>query len=214
MFPFIGKGQSTSLGWWQIINAEIVLNNQWSINVEGHLRSQRFIKALNFYEIGSNLNYKPYKDVSMSCGVNQIETFSNEGNFAKPITGKELRVWEQLAFINNIGKIRIEHRYRVEQRWRSDGYRNRFRLRLNSWIPINKPTMEKGTFYANLYDEVFFTDKWPNFEMNWVFGGLGYQFSSSAKFQAGWFKQYNHASHPITKINLLQTSLFIRLKPS
>jgi hypothetical protein len=37
---------------------------------------------------------------------------------------------------NNIGRVKLEHRYRIEQRFTSNaGYRNRFRYRINAIVP-------------------------------------------------------------------------------
>lgn len=213
-WPFMVNSQSALPGWWQIINTEIVFNNKWSFVADVQLRSQKIINELNFNQFGLSINYKPLKDVSILGGLNQLNTYSNGGNFKKPVLSKELRLWEQVAFVNNIGRIRIEHRYRVEHRWRSNGYRNRFRIRLNTIIPINKSTVEKGTLYATLYDEVFISDKLPNYELNRLQGGLGYQFSPSIKLVIAWIRQYSYSVNNNTASNhLLQTTLSLRLKP-
>lgn len=46
----------------------------------------------------------------------------------KPYVNDEFRIWQQLVLTNNIGRIKLEHHYRIEQRFTSNaGYRNRFR---------------------------------------------------------------------------------------
>lgn len=103
-----------------------------------------------------------------------------------------------MAFLNNIGRIRIEHRYRIEQRWRTNGYRNRFRVRLNTIFPINKPSIQKGTIYATIYDEIFLADKVPYYELNRILGGLGYQFAKPVRLVIAWLRQYNYSVNNIT----------------
>jgi hypothetical protein len=103
-------------------------------------------------------------------------------------------LWEQLVSSQFLGRIKFEHRYRVEQRWLNTGYRNRFRYRLSANIPINKPKVEPGTLFGIFYDEVFFNNKAPNFERNRVAALLGFQFSKPFAIQTGVLNQYNITS--------------------
>ena len=115
-------------------------------------------------------------------------------------------------YFNNINRIKIEHRYRIEQRWRGGEYKNRFRYRINPVIPINKSTIEKGCIYASIYDEIFLSNKAPHFERNRFFVGLGYQPLSTVSIQMGWIRQYDYniASGGSNK-NFFQTTLLLRL---
>jgi hypothetical protein len=70
-------------------------------------------------------------------GVGDFTTYNAHGNFESPVQ-TELRSWEQFQLNGNINKIKLEHRYRIEQRFFSYGYRNRFRYRINTVTPILK----------------------------------------------------------------------------
>ena len=51
---------------------------------------------------------------------------------------EEHRIWQQLIVNDFIGRVKFEHRYRIEQRWVNKQYLNRFRYRLMLFVPVNK----------------------------------------------------------------------------
>lgn len=92
-----------------------------------------------------------------------------------------------------LGRLKFEHRYRIEQRWTTAlGYRNRFRYRINSVVPINHNKVEPGVFYGSAYDEIFLTNSNPHLERNRVFGGAGYQVSKHFNAQLGYLYQTDY----------------------
>lgn len=206
------KSQSNTLGSWNIVNGEYNLNKKWNLWGEAQVRSQKITDQFFYHELKGGINYRFNKNLLILLGTGQYGTYSNGGNFKSPVLVHEFRLWEQFTLVNNIDRIKIEHRYRVEQRWRTDGYRNRFRYRINPIIPINKRSIDKGTLYASIYDEVFLTNKGPYFERNRIFGGLGYQFSAPFTLQTGWVRQFDYsANNTGSKKDFLQTTLFLRI---
>src|SRR5947209_16480812 len=101
-------------------------------------------------------------------------------------------MWEQFVLNNNIDRIKIEHRYRVEQRWINGNYFNRFRYRLNAVVPLNHSTTIPKTIFVSVFDEVFFTDKVPYFIRNRFFAGTGYQFNKIFTMQVGFIRQFDY----------------------
>src|SRR4051812_9321007 len=158
--------QTNVLGSWDVANAEYYLNNKWNLWGEVQTRSQKLTDDFYYHELKGGVNFKPNKNLAVLLGTGQYGTYSNGGNFKSPVLSHEFRIWEQLTLVNNIGRVKIEHRYRIEQRWVNDNYRNRFRYRLNPIIPINKPAVEKGTLFATIYDEIFLTNRAQYFERN------------------------------------------------
>lgn len=206
------KSQNNTLGAWHIINTEYYLSKKWNLWGEAQLRSQKLSNEFFYHELKGGVNYKPNKNLAILLGTGQYETYSNGGNFKSPVLSLEFRLWEQVTLVNNINRLKIEHRYRIEQRWRTDGYRNRFRYRLNPIIPINKTTINKGTLYASIYNEIFLTNRGQYFERNRVYGGLGYQFSDPFTLQIGWIRQFDYAGNNTkSKKDFIQTTIFFRL---
>ncbi len=191
LFSFAGFGQSNYLGTWNVINAEYFLTRKWALWGEIQTRSQKVYADFSYHELKGGFSYRPNKTMGLLFGIGQFATYSNGGDFKSPVITHELRMWEQMTLVNNIDRIKLEHRYRTEQRWRGDEFRNRFRYRINPIIPINKSNIEKGTIFATIFDEIFLSDIAPHFERNRFFAGLGYQPSKIMTIQFGWVRQYD-----------------------
>ena len=109
-------------------------------------------------------------------------------------------------------RLKLEHRYRAEQRWTSDGFRNRFRYRINSALPLNNKKIEAGTYYLTASNEIFFTNRAPYFERNRVFLGAGYEFSPFFTLQAGYLHQFDYKISDETGKNFLQLSFLFEMQ--
>lgn len=190
--PVISHAQSNRLGSWDIATAMINPNNRFSFWVETQTRSQGLTSDFYYYETKGGAVYNIKKKMAAMLGVGNYHTFDYPGNFKGGALVKEFRLWEQLILNNNIDRVKIEHRYRIEQRWLNGEYRNRFRYRFNPVVPINHPTVVARTLYATAFDEIFFTNNAPYFERNRFFAGAGYQFSDLFAFQAGFIRQFDY----------------------
>ena len=109
--------------------------------------------------------------------------------YAKPLN-VEKRLWEQITLTQYSHRLKLEHRYRIEQRWLRFGdgstdFRQRLRYRFNAFLPLNKKTLAAGTVFLSAYDEIFLNPKGPVFERNRVYGGVGYQFSRTSWRRSG-----------------------------
>lgn len=204
--------QANDLGFWDVVNGEWYLNKKWNFWGEVQLRSQKLTNQFYYHELKGGVNFKPDKNIAILLGTGQYGTYSNGRNFRSPVLNHEFRLWEQLTFVNNIDRLKIEHRYRIEQRWLTSGYRNRFRYRLNPIIPINKSTVGKGTLFASIYDEIFLTNKGQYFERNRFYSGLGDQFSNPFTLQINWIRQFDYLGNNTSrKKDFLQTTLIFKL---
>jgi hypothetical protein len=102
---------------------------------------------------------------------------------------EEHRIWQQFITVNKVGRLKLEHRYRIEQRWINKEYKNRIRYRLMAFYPINKPTIEQGTIFLGIYDEIFLNTQQNYFDRNRLYGALGYQINKLTGVQAGMLHQ-------------------------
>ncbi|HZY77873.1 MAG TPA: DUF2490 domain-containing protein, partial [Cyclobacteriaceae bacterium] len=122
-----------------------------------------------------------------------------------PIYGKqpnkfvnnEHRLWQQVLFKHDIGKVHLSHRGRLEQRYIQvhsisngeviyegfDYYANRFRYRMMAIVPIT------GKVSASFYDEVFLSWGPPvtyhKPDQNRLFAGVGYQVNKNLVITSG-----------------------------
>ena len=109
----------------------------------------------------------------------------------------EKRLWEQVTLTQYAHRLKLEHRYRIEQRWLafrdgSTACRQRMSSRLNTSLPLNAKSIAGGTVFLPAYDEIFLNPKGPVFERNRVYLGAGYQFDSHFILQIGYVNQANY----------------------
>jgi hypothetical protein len=197
------------LGTWNIVNAKLTLSDQTSLFIEPQLRSLSFYDEFHYYEIKGGVTHELVKGLSGTLAMGTYNTFQEGGNFRTPAVQEEVRTWEQVNLRQNFGIFRIENRYRAEQRFTSNNYRNRFRYRLNVIAPLNNKTVEPKTFYLTLWDELFFTNRAPYFERNRIFGGFGYEFSKRWAAQVGYIHQFDYKILDETGRDFLQISLLM-----
>ncbi|HZV67996.1 MAG TPA: DUF2490 domain-containing protein [Saprospiraceae bacterium] len=200
------------MGSWSIVNAKLNLNSHWSIWTEGQLRSIQLYDEFFYYEVKGGLTFNLKDHLALTAGVGRYATYTLGGNFEQPFTTEETRTWLQLVMEQKWDRINFEHRYRVEQRHLSTGYKNRFRYRLNAVIPINHPEFVPKTFYAYIGDEVFFTSIAPFYERNRFFTGLGYKVTKAFTIQSGYMRQYDYKLTSETSRDFLQVALLFNFR--
>jgi len=165
------------------------ITDEWSIHTEIQYRNHT-VAPVNIEQLllRTGLNYHLSSSAMLTAGYGYIASHEFESDQRSP-ESREHRIWQQLIMTNKIDRLKFEHRYRVEQRWVNDDYRNRLRYRLMVFLPLNKPVIEKGTVFLGLYDEIFMNTKQTFFDRNRLYGAVGYQFSKTTQAQLGLLHQ-------------------------
>ena len=197
-----------NLGSWNILNINLKANAKWSIFAESQIRSLSFYNEFHYYELKTGITYKMGEDLSATSGFGSYNTFSEGGNFKTPMQNKEIRTWFQFNIKNQKQFFLIEHRYRAEQRFTSNGFRNRFRYRLGVTIPINSLKTEPKTFYLSIWNEVFLTNNEPFFERNRLFLGFGYEINKNLTVQTGYIYQFDYKINDETGRDFINLGLY------
>jgi len=206
---YAAHAQADKLGTWNIVNVVYKPFSHFAFFTDFQVRAQTIEN--NFYYTENNIGaiYSIPKKIAVVVAAGRHRIFDYPGNF-KNLQAKEFRLWEQVTFNTYFDPLRIEHRYRIEQRWVDGEYRNRFRYRINPVIPINSNMLAPHVVYATASEEVFLSDKASFFEQNQVFAGMGYYFSTVATLQAGVVYLYNyHSSGEGSGKKFIQTSLLL-----
>lgn len=180
------------LGSWNIININLKMNQKINVFSEAQLRSLSFYNEFHYYEYKAGVSYKINPNFSVTTGIGSYNTYSQGGNFELPSQNQEIRTWFQINMKNPLEFVTFEHRYRAEQRFTSNGYRNRFRYRIGATIPLKGKKIVPKSFYLSAWNEIFFTDKEPYFERNRLFFGGGYEFNKNTAVQLGYIYQFDY----------------------
>lgn len=199
------------LGSWTVLNLRGTIKGKFRYMAEAQLRSTKFYNNFFYYEYKGGVSYRINKSFSFLTGIGKYNNYTVGGNFMRPLTGDEIRLWEEVTMHHDISRLFFEHRYRIEQRFFTTGYRNRFRYRLGIAIPINNKVIANKTVYTTLYNEVFFTNKGPYFERNRFFAGMGFRLSP-VTIQLGWINQLDYTIQKQTIRNFLQFTLSFEIK--
>jgi hypothetical protein len=179
------------LGSWSILNIKDKIGKNFVVMVEGQVRSLSFYHQFHYYELKGGLGYSINKHFSVLGGVGTFNTFQAGGNFVVPALQKEIRTWLELVMKQPLERLQFEHRYRAEQRFTNNGYRNRFRYRLGLLIPLNTSELKEGSIYSIGWNELFLGDIEPFFQRNRSFLGLGYKMKTMS-VQSGIVYQYDY----------------------
>ena len=203
------KGQNVeeNFGSWLMYFGTHKLSDNYSLHYETQLRNYEILSNFNQLLPRVGLNYHIDKNTSVTAGYAFIPTQNefDKGWGEKIVT--ENRIWQQFILKNVVGRIKIRHRYRLEQRWIKNedftNYKNRARYMLSLKIPISKN--EESPLFISLYDEIFLDISNTPFDQNRLFAALGYQVNKQMNFQFGYLR---HRSG-ILNLNRLQIAVFL-----
>ena len=184
-------------GSWVILTAQLPggAAHRWGGYLELQGRSQTLARQFFYYEAKGGVSFDIDPSVTVLVGGGHYSTSDYRALDDGPLN-TEKRLWEQLVLTQYAKRLKLEHRYRIEQRWftfrdDSTAFRQRLRYRLNAFYPLNKKTITAGTLFLSAYDELFLNPRGPVFERNRVYGGVGYQLNKHFTAQLGYLYQAN-----------------------
>jgi hypothetical protein len=181
-----------TLGSWNIVNVKYNLNDSWSLFGEAQLRSLDFYNDFHYHEIKAGFNYKANPNLLLSYGTGKYDTYKEGGNFETPKNNSEIRLWPMVTLTQNIWKLKIEQRYRMEMRFTSNGYKNRYRYRLGVSHAYGKNANGEKPFQISVSNELFFTDTQPYFERNRFLIANQYKLTPQSSLQLGYLHQFDY----------------------
>ena len=204
------KGQNPAeneLGNWLMYFGTHKISEKYSLHYETQLRNYEIISNFNQLLPRVGLNYHIDESSIVTAGYAFIPTQNefDKGWGEEMVT--ENRIWEQFILRNSINRVKIRHRYRLEQRWVKAGdittYKNRARYMFSVKLPISKN--EESPLFISLYDEIFLNISDNPFDQNRLFAALGYQVNKQMNIQLGYLR---HRAGSLD-LNRLQLALFL-----
>lgn len=192
MFIWTLKSQETgedSFGSWFMLFSKHQVSEKFSVNAEIQYRTYEFGSNFNQLLLRTGVNYQIAKNAATTFGYAYISTDGTFSEAAGEENTTENRIYEEFSVNNSIGKFKLGHRYRVEQRFinnptsgKSTEHRMRYLLRVT--YPINEQ------WFLTAYDEVFINLQEPIFGQNRLYGAIGYHFSKNVSTQVGYLKNH------------------------
>lgn len=190
---FSVKSQENNVGNWLIYFGNKNLNSKLNWHHEIQYRNYNLLGELEQLLIRTGLGYNvnEYNNILLGYGFIDSRNIFFETN--EIIKVNENRIYQQFISKHAIGKIKVQHRYRFEQRFIEDDFKLRYRYFLSLNVPLLKGN-EK--YYISAYNEIFINSNEVNtFDRNRIYGGLGYKLNSNIKLEMGYMNQiFNNSS--------------------
>jgi Protein of unknown function (DUF2490) len=182
--------QKSDVGNWLVYFGNQKINQKWNWHNEVQYRSYNFIGDTNQLLLRTGIGYNlSDNNNNILLGYGFINTQKYIANTDEKSSFNEHRIYQQFITRQNFGRIFLQHRYRLEERFLPNDFQMRFRYFLGLNIPINTKTLEKKTIYFSSYNEVFVNAEKPLFDRNRLFAGLGYCINKNIKIETGFMAQ-------------------------
>jgi hypothetical protein len=193
---------------WVMYTGNHQLSNKWGVHTEYQWRRSDGFSQWQQSLLRIGVDYYAKSSLQLTAGYGWIKSFPY-GQQPIPKAFNEHRIWEQAIIKSPIGRVDIQHRYRLEQRfledwmsdasntnWTMNGYnvRQRLRYRLFAAVPLSRKEWSDNTLFLALYDEPFLgfgKGIGKNIlDQNRLYFALGWRFNKDLNVQIGYLNQY------------------------
>jgi hypothetical protein len=202
------KETRNTTGAWFGFFSKYQFNDKWAYHGEYHVRLRNGFHdmAQIYLRFGATYKVKQYFDVTAGfVHPYYWAPHTNDPNIDKVVP--QYRLWQQGVLATPFNHIIVLHQLRTEQRWARNYVKgspydltHRFRYKLTTYIPLNKPAFEERTLFLSLYEEIFIqagkSIVFNHFEDNRIYAGLGYNFNEVWQVQAGYMNTFRHDGAP------------------
>ncbi len=191
MLPNVVQSQDSDFGNWLIYIGNKKLNDKWNIHNEVQYRNYNAVGDLEQLLLRTGLGYT-FNDNknNILLGYGYILSENYIGDTDDKFSVNEHRIYQQFTSKQSVGKVKLSHRYRFEQRFVESDFRMRFRYFLGLNIPLKTNEDGKKDIYLSAYNEIFLNTESSVFDRNRVYGGLGYKFNKDIRIEAGYMNQF------------------------
>jgi hypothetical protein len=190
------------IGSWNVLDVRKNTDKVISYQLEVQLRSLKFYHNFHYNEINFTANYKYNDNLVLSVLMGKHNTFSDGGDFMKPIVTDEFRQSLQAATVQRFGFISLDNRYRIEQRYFIDrntlAYRLRYRFGLQASV--------SKSIKAQFSNEIFLAIGRSNstFEKNRILIGLKNTVNKRYEIQLNFLNQIDNRKNDESGRNFIQ----------
>lgn len=204
-----GKDISTSTETWLGLYTKYRIGKRTFYYGEYHFRRRnQFVQDMGNLYLRLGITYLVNKQFEVTAGI--VTPFywapdQDASNIDKVVP--QFRFWEQLLFVQPVGKTKLFHQFRFEQRWRRSFVKgspfeltHRFRYKFAGYTPLNSRELVPGTLFLSFFEEIFIqagkSIQFDYFEDNRVFLGLGYIVNPNLQVQLGHMWTFRHRGAP------------------
>lgn len=178
-----------NMGTWNILTIKKNLSPKWSVFAEGQIRSLSFYDQFHYWEAKAGVNRTLDNGLVLTLAGGKYNTYSANGNFELPQKSEEWRLWPQISMNQSFGKVKVEHRYRLEERFFTNGdFKHRFRFRVN----VSRPIVSNSKWSVQNSLEIFFSPYEPYYERLRLQLGVVHKISEKSQVQVNFLRQFDY----------------------
>lgn len=190
MMPVLSQAQPPSnLGNWLLFFGNKNLNDKINWHHEVQYRNYNAIGDLEQLLLRTGIGTKVANNGNLLLGYGFIRS-ENYINSEDKIVINEHRIYQQFISKQKVGQVKLQHRYRFEQRFVEENFRLRFRYFLGINIPLGNKEDSASPWYLSIYNEIFLNTVQNVFDRNRLYGGLGYTLNDRLRFEVGYMNQF------------------------
>ncbi len=190
------------IGSWNVLDVRKNTNKLISYQLEVQLRSLKFYHNFHYNELNFTASYKYKDNLVFSVLIGKHNTFSEGGNFMKPLLTDEFRQSLQAVTVQRFGFISLENRYRIEQRYFINrnpvAYRIRYRFGLQASV--------SNSIKVQFSNEIFMAVGGSNstFEKNRILIGLKNKVNRRYEIRLNFLNQIDNIKNDESGKNFIQ----------
>lgn len=183
--------QDSNFGNWLIYFGNKQINTNWNWHHEVQYRNYDAIGDLEQLLLRTGFGYNlTENNNNVLLGYGFIASENYIGDSEDKVSVNEHRIYQQFITKQSIGKIKLSHRYRFEQRFVDSDFKMRFRYFLSLKLPFSVEEDGSYKWYASSYNEIFLNTKSSIFDRNRLYCGIGYNLNSNVRFEIGYMNQF------------------------
>jgi len=196
--PAVAQEGGEPLGSWFMYFGQNRVGDRSSIHTEAQFRFREVAseRIQMLFRVGYDHDLGP--DDMVTAGVGYVDTRNPAGGPG----ATEFRLWQQYRKRMRAGRVTLEHRLRLEERWlslpRGDEFDLRGRYRLGATLPLGA-----SPWFLAAYEEIFLHTNGGAFDQNRLYGALGYRVDSALSLQGGFMLwSFRDRSVPTLQLSL------------
>jgi hypothetical protein len=180
------KAQNSEIGNWFIYFGNQRINKKWNWWNEVQYRNYNFIGDLRQLVFRTGLGFNlTENNNNVLLGYAYVYSEPYVPGTSKKTSNSNNTIYQQFITRQNFGRVFIQHRYRIEERFFTNDFGMRFRYFLSFNIPISKEVIESKVVYLSAYNEIFLRSKDPVFDQDRIYGAVGYAINNFLRLETG-----------------------------
>jgi len=186
--PQQSVAQESSLGNWFLLFGNKKINQKLNWHHEVQYRNYNAIGDLEQLLLRTGIGINVVDNTNLLLGYGFIRSENYLGN--EKLVVNEHRIFQQIITKQNAAKLRLQHRYRFEQRFVENDFKLRVRYFLGLAYPLWNDDKANRELYLTAYNEIFLNTTQVVFDRNRLYGGLGYRLNENFRFEVGYMNQF------------------------